>query len=267
MKPMSLTLAPLLLMVGCNAAMMESKSNTRTGDPNALRGSGGETSSGTSEDSTMGLNGPTQCLWPPNHKMVEVKLEAVDAEKFKECVVKAIKSNEPVDAAGGSKDAKLEDFQIPQDQKIPRAMLRAERDGAEKGRIYEIMLECRDQAGEAVEQKHQVIVPHDMSKDQACRPEKTVDADKDVGKEVEELKQQKEDIMRRNDERKEEQAANHDVPEKDAAGDDGVDQAFDHALADVDTAYVVKLKEIEDRISELENLMRSNEEDLKLFAP
>lgn len=285
MSNKTLIVIPMMLLVGCNFAgtASETKSDRTAG---SLTGKA-KTVQGSS-DSTMGLNGPVQCIWPPNHKMVEVKLPSIDPDKFKECVVKKIESSEAVDAAGGNKDSHLVDFEIPQNQKDARAFLRAERSGDGKGRIYDIISECKDATGEAIEQKQQVIVPHDLGHDAGCG-DKVVSSDKDVGKELDDLKKQKDDLIKKNEERKEDKDAGVMVPpEKSVVGgaakvapdkvngnnlpqvDAGsalADADLGQELSDFEKQFADQLKDIEDRIAELEKLIQDNEQVIKLYGP
>ncbi len=105
------------------------------------------------------------CLWPPNHKFVDITIEGVtdpdgDAVTI---TIKNITSDEPtasIDGAGGDKHAPDADG-VGTDT----ARVRAERSGNEDGRVYEITFLASDGIGEPVEGTVQVKVPHDQSGD------------------------------------------------------------------------------------------------------
>ena len=106
----------------------------------------------------------TDCLWPPNHKFVDITIEGVtdpDGDPIA-ITVTGITSDEPtasIDGAGG-------------DDKAPDASgvgtdttsLRAERSGDEDGRVYEITFLASDGIAET-EGSVFVKVPHDQSSD------------------------------------------------------------------------------------------------------
>jgi hypothetical protein len=101
-------------------------------------------------------------LWPPNHKMVPVR---VRAEVTDNCgrpswKIVSVKSNQPLN---GRKDGDTDvDFRIIDDHTV---LLRAERSGRDKdGRVYTITIQAKDDAGNKSELKSvKVKVPHDRS--------------------------------------------------------------------------------------------------------
>ncbi len=102
-------------------------------------------------------------LWPPNHKMRAVAVQAVAADGCDaakpSCRITAISSNEPVNGLG--------DGNTESDWKITgplTAELRAERSGTLVGRIYTLQMTCADQAGNATVGTTTVTVPHDQRK-------------------------------------------------------------------------------------------------------
>lgn len=99
-------------------------------------------------------------LWPPNHKMVTVNLEAEvkDACGDTSWKVLSVKSSQPNNGKGdGNTDT---DFKILDNHTVS---LRAERSGNDKeGRVYTITLQATDDAGNTSERKTvMVTVPHD----------------------------------------------------------------------------------------------------------
>jgi len=105
------------------------------------------------------------CLWPPNHQMVPV---LVDARVTDECGptrwrIVSIKSNQAVDAKGSGNTAP--DWEITGPH---TANLRAERSGIEGTRIYTITVQATDVSGNLSNRKSvEVIVAHDMGRDKA----------------------------------------------------------------------------------------------------
>jgi hypothetical protein len=96
-------------------------------------------------------------LWPPNHRMVSVSLQAelvdlIDAAPTARIV--SVSSNEPVD---GEEDGNTSpDWVITGPLTVD---LRAERSGIGTGRVYTIEVEGRDAAGNTVRQSVTVLVP------------------------------------------------------------------------------------------------------------
>ncbi|PXF60543.1 MAG: hypothetical protein C4B59_09155 [Candidatus Methanogaster sp.] len=107
------------------------------------------------------------CLWPPNHKFVDLTIEGVtdpDGDDVTITVTK-ITSDEPtasIEGAGGAKYAPDAD---PGCIGTAIARVRSERSGNEDGRVYEITFLASDGIGEPVEGTVQVKVPHDQSGD------------------------------------------------------------------------------------------------------
>ncbi len=102
-------------------------------------------------------------LWPPNHKMVTVRVNAnvTDACGEPTWKVIAVKSSQPANGKGDGNTAV--DFRIIDDHTVE---LRAERSGNDKnGRVYSIVLQAIDDAGNKSESKTvEVVVPRDQSK-------------------------------------------------------------------------------------------------------
>jgi len=104
-------------------------------------------------------------LWPPNHKMVPVKLE-VSSDYFgpdDTCKIISVSSNEPEDGVGDGHH--IPDWEITGDLTVD---LRAERSGIGSDRIYTITVECTDDASDiTATATAEVLVPHDQ-KEKKC---------------------------------------------------------------------------------------------------
>jgi len=102
-------------------------------------------------------------LWPPNHQMVPVLVDARVTDKCGPTRWKiiSIKSNQAVDAKGSGNTAP--DWEITGPH---TANLRAERSGKEGTRIYTITVQATDVSGNVSNRKSvEVIVAHDMGRD------------------------------------------------------------------------------------------------------
>jgi hypothetical protein len=110
------------------------------------------------------------CLWPPNHKMVLLRLgKELIAKVHDGCdsaptvFIKSVESNEP--AAGHGSGNTSPDLA----NGSAAACVRAERDGNSKSsRIYKITLAARDFEGHQSEQVVEVTVPHDQGHGEKC---------------------------------------------------------------------------------------------------
>jgi hypothetical protein len=110
-----------------------------------------------------GVTASPATLWPPNHKMVPVRLTVVafDNCDMPKCGIVSITSNEPVNGLGDGDTAP--DWEFFPGRLI--AHIRAERSGKAKGegRIYTIGVQCSDGAGnESRVSTVKVRVPHDQ---------------------------------------------------------------------------------------------------------
>lgn len=102
-------------------------------------------------------------LWPPNHKMVPVKVSAVVTDECGETTwrIVSISSNEAVNAPGSGNTAP--DWEITGDA---TANLRAERSGRNRaGRIYTIVIEATDGSGNVSAPASVIVtVPHNRGR-------------------------------------------------------------------------------------------------------
>jgi hypothetical protein len=121
-------------------------------------------------------------LWPPNHEMMPVEVSVVASDECQhpeelilDCTVS---SSEPDDATGdgafdGDVDG-LDGYTVPvplelaydplTDSFTGTIFLRAERDGANTGRVYSIICDIEDPAGNVATSSCVVVVPHDRRK-------------------------------------------------------------------------------------------------------
>lgn len=101
-------------------------------------------------------------LWPPNHRMVPVKItvRTFDACECGPtiCKIISVQSNEPINGLGDGDTAP--DWQITGDLTLK---LRAERSGKGNGRVYTITVRCTDCSGNSSTRKVRVLVPHALN--------------------------------------------------------------------------------------------------------
>ena len=104
---------------------------------------------------TVTANASPSILWPPNHKMVSVSINAATSGGCDSslCKIVSVSSNEPIDADG--------DWVITGDLSL---QLRAERLGQGTGRIYTITIRCTDGSGNQTTKGVTVTAPHDQGK-------------------------------------------------------------------------------------------------------
>jgi hypothetical protein len=101
-------------------------------------------------------------LWPPNHKMVPVKVTVSATSPGNPtpvCQIRSVASNEPVDGTGDGDTAP--DWQITGALTVN---LRAERAGDNNARVYTITVQCTDKAGNKATKDVTVTVSHDQRK-------------------------------------------------------------------------------------------------------
>jgi hypothetical protein len=100
-------------------------------------------------------------LWPPNHKMVPVRVIITASDNCSgtpKCGIVSVASNEPVNGLGDGDTTP--DWQFFSNSLIVN--LRAERSGQGSGRIYTVGVQCRDASGNKSLSTVQVRVPHDQ---------------------------------------------------------------------------------------------------------
>ena len=110
----------------------------------------------------------TSILWPPNHKMVDVIIDANAVDNSGEPVVLSatVSSSEPPDALGDG--TTMPDFTEPvinQTTGTISLQLRAERAGGGTGRTYEITITATDQSDNFSTATVSILAPHDMGRD------------------------------------------------------------------------------------------------------
>ncbi|QQR72943.1 MAG: beta-propeller fold lactonase family protein [Holophagales bacterium] len=109
----------------------------------------------------MGTVSPSPAqLWPPNHKMVLVKVTAavVDGcDPRPACAIADVSSNQGTGSTGGG--STNPDWQIASATTV---WLRAERDGSAGDRIYTLGIVCGDSSGNRARTTTTVRIPHDQ---------------------------------------------------------------------------------------------------------
>ena len=107
-----------------------------------------------------GISVNPKSLWPPDHKMMNVKINYTDIDNCsppaKVTTVLTVVSNEPVNGTGDGNTAP--DWTIVNDHQV---MLRAERAGDRNGRIYTIFITATDDCGNRSIDSAHVLVQHD----------------------------------------------------------------------------------------------------------
>jgi len=113
------------------------------------------------------LEAEPDLLWPPNHKIREVKIRfaATDVcDPSPAVTLISLTSSEPDDARGVGDGHTLGDIQAADigdpDEVV---LLRAERGGGGSGRIYTMTYEAQDASRNTTRQAVEVVVPHDRS--------------------------------------------------------------------------------------------------------
>ena len=102
-----------------------------------------------------------ETLWPPNHKMKSIRVQAVVTDTCGPATWKIISvtSNEAADAKGNGHTTV--DWKITGDHTLT---LRAERSGSGSGRVYTITIQATDLSGNTAQATVTVTVPHDQGK-------------------------------------------------------------------------------------------------------
>jgi hypothetical protein len=116
----------------------------------------------TTPPSITNVSASPNALWPPNHKMwnVRVAYDATDACGPVECSL-AVSSDEPVNGRGDGNTSP--DWVVVNDHLV---QLRAERQGGRNGRVYTVRISCVDTAvpPNAATETVRVTVAHDQGK-------------------------------------------------------------------------------------------------------
>lgn len=112
-------------------------------------------------------------LWPPNHKMIEVKVSALltdDTDPAPTFVILSVESSEPETDVGDEEGEEVTtpDWLIVDGTTVD---LRAERTGKNNGRTYTITIEASDASGNTTTGTIDVVVPHDQGDLRAYRHE------------------------------------------------------------------------------------------------
>lgn len=117
------------------------------------------------EDPTLAPLASKYILWPPNHKMVDIAIQANAADNSG-CVSITnvdVLSSEPPDTDGDGNT--IPDFTDPVvDGDLITLQLRSERAGGGSGRTYSIVIEATDCAGNSTTAIVEISAPHDKGK-------------------------------------------------------------------------------------------------------
>ncbi len=106
-------------------------------------------------------------LWPPNHVMVDIVIEAnaVDNSGLLPTLSATVASNEPIDGLGdGDMSPDWTALSIDQTTGTISLQLRRERSGSGNGRIYTVTITATDGSGNSSTTTVDVRVPHDKKK-------------------------------------------------------------------------------------------------------
>ncbi|MEI9476509.1 MAG: Ig-like domain-containing protein [Deltaproteobacteria bacterium] len=109
-----------------------------------------------------GVTAKPDSLWPPDHKMVPVKINVSASDNCDakpKCKITSVVSNEPQSGLGNGD--LTPDWEITGDLTLN---LRAERSEKGKGRVYTIEVTCTDDSGNSSKKNVTVKVPHDQGK-------------------------------------------------------------------------------------------------------
>lgn len=105
-------------------------------------------------------------LWPPNHNVVDIFINAnaQDNSGIPVVLSAVITSNEPEDGLGDGDTAP--DWSVPVIDQMAGTIalqLRAERSGSGNGRVYTITITATDSSGNSSSANVEIIVPHDKA--------------------------------------------------------------------------------------------------------
>jgi Tol biopolymer transport system component len=106
-------------------------------------------------------------LWPPNHKMVDIVVEAnvSDNSGLPVTLYASVSSNEPVNGSGdGDKSPDWTEPVIDQENGIITLQLRSERSGKGNSRVYTITITATDTSNNSTTANIEITVPHDKKK-------------------------------------------------------------------------------------------------------
>jgi hypothetical protein len=106
-------------------------------------------------------------LWPPNHKMVDILIEANASDNSGLAITleASISSNEPINGPGdGDKSPDWTEPIIHQENGIITFQLRAERSGKGNGRVYTVTITATDTSNNSSTANIEITIPHDMKK-------------------------------------------------------------------------------------------------------
>jgi len=109
----------------------------------------------------------TSSLWPPNHKMIDIVIEAnaSDNSGLPVTLSAVISSNEPVNGSGdGDMSPDWTEPVIDRENGIITFKLRAERSGNGNGRVYTITITATDTSNNIATANVEITVPHDKKK-------------------------------------------------------------------------------------------------------
>ncbi|MDM8554454.1 hypothetical protein QUF75_06960 [Desulfococcaceae bacterium HSG7] len=105
-------------------------------------------------------------LWPPNHKMVAIEIEANASDNSGSATLTArVTSNEPENGLGdGDRSSDWTEPVIDEETGIIYLSLRSERSGNGDGRVYTITITAADEFQNESQTQVEIIVPHDKMK-------------------------------------------------------------------------------------------------------
>jgi hypothetical protein len=116
---------------------------------------------------TIAPNSSTSMLWPPNHMLRSVSIQANAVDKGGGDLVLdvVVQSNEPANDGGdGSTDVDWYIDSVDNATGMIALQLRAERSGGGTGRVYTVTITATDEGGNQSSSAVQIRVPHDSKK-------------------------------------------------------------------------------------------------------